>query len=102
MADEKKIMVNEADLSAVSGGTDDGTFTQRLTVGGCDGGYIALRSSPTYDDNNELEPLYDGTVLYSDGTTEMGFRFNQSSCTYVHVKVEKTNTIGWVDSKYVY
>ena len=83
MADEKKIIVDGQELDDVSGGSGSGGYY--MTVGDCNGGYLALRPQTVWDQYHELARLYPGYQVYTYGNTEPGTGLNGVPCQYTYV-----------------
>ena len=72
---------------------DDGEFTQ--TLYSCvEGGFLALRSAPAYDDSNIIAEIYEnGTTLYMTG---------DYTGNYGYCYVPAFGAYGWVDVRFTY
>ena len=70
MADEKKIIVDGQELDDVDGGR--GASGYYMTVGSCNGGYLALRPQPVWDQYHEIAQLWPGYQVFTYGATTRG------------------------------
>ncbi len=82
MADEKKIL-NDQELDGINAGYGGGGFF--MTVGNCNGSYLALRPQPYWDQYHELARLYPGYQVFTYGATTNGTGLNGISCVYRYV-----------------
>ena len=91
---EKK---NELELEKVTGGVDQNGWA---TVWGLQTGYLALRSKPGYDYNNEIHgsESYNGDRLQILGPYTTGF----DGKTYVWVFNPRTQVCGWTNAGFLY
>ena len=97
MADENKINVNDQNLDDVSGG--QGGAGYNMTVGPCNGTYLALRPQPVWDQYHELARLYPGYTVFTYGQTTNGTGCQGVPCTYTYVR---WNGIwGWANSSFL-
>ena len=96
MAD--KNIVDEKELEGVSGGSGGARYYY-MTVGDCNGGYLALRPQPVWDQYHELEKLYPGYQVLSSGQTARGTGFHGISCSYTYVSWN--GTWGWANSAFL-
>ena len=81
MAD--KIIIDGQELENVSGGQAGGGYN--LTVGECNGNYLALRPQPVWDQYHELARLYPGYQVMTYGQTTRGTGLQGVPCTYTYV-----------------
>ncbi len=72
--------------------TDSNTATKREYRVHVDHGYLALRTTPTFDSSNEIAQLQNGTKI------EL---INNGEGTYWSVRVPSTNQTGYVNSNYL-
>ena len=95
---EEKIYIDGQDLSKVDGGTAGGAgYT--LTVGDCNGSYLALRPEAKWDQYHELARLYPGYQVFTYGATTQGTGLNGVPCSYTYVCF---NSIwGWANSAFL-
>ena len=98
MSEEKKV-INSEELESVNGGYGSGSGFY-MTVGNCNGSYLALRPQPVWDQYHELAQLYPGYQVFTYGQTTTGTGLNGVRCTYTYVC---WNGIwGWVNSAFIY
>ena len=92
--------IDEKELEAVSGGLSKGSWA---TVCGVQTGYLAIRSAPAYDYNNEINHvgLHNNDRVQITGSYVQGTGFNGVRATYVWVFVPKFGISGYVDSAYI-
>ena len=98
MSEEKKVIIDGAELEDVSGGSGGNGYY--MTVGNCNGGYLALRPQPVWDQYHELGQLYPGYQVFTYGGTTRGTGLNGVPCTYTYVCFN--GTWGWVNSAFIY
>lgn len=84
-------------LEKVAGGVD---MYGWATVYGLQTGYLALRTSPGYDFNNEIRgsESYNGDRLQITGSYTTGF----DGRTYVWVYNPRSGRSGWVNAAFLY
>ena len=84
-------------LEKVAGGVD---MYGWATVWGLQTGYLALRTSPGYDINNEIRgsESYNGDRLQITGSYTTGF----DGRTYVWVYNPRTGRSGWTNASFLY
>ena len=97
MADEKKIIVDGQELDDVDGGR--GASGYYMTVGSCNGGYLALRPQPVWDQYHEIAQLWPGDQVYTYGATTSGTGLNGVPCRYTYVCFN--GNWGWVNSAFI-
>ena len=95
MAD--KIIIDGQELEDVNGG--QGQAGYYMTVGDCNGGYLALRPQPVWDQYHELAQLYPGYRVFTYGATTRGTGLNGIPCTYTYVKWNENR--GWANSAFL-
>ena len=66
MSEEKKVNMNDS-MDEVNGGIGGSGF--HMTVGNCNGGYLALRPQPVWNQYQELAQLYPGYQVFSSFLT---------------------------------
>lgn len=95
MAEEKKMMDQE--LENVAGGSGENATV--MTVGDCNGSFLALRSAPSGEDSNIIEKLYPGYTVITYGEKAKGSAVGGGTCTYI--KVLYRSIWGWVHAGFV-
>lgn len=97
MADIEKL--NDQQLEDAAGGKHRYHDSNRRYVCNLHSGYLAMRTSPTYDYKNEIRgsELYNGDVVYIAGDYVSGY----DGKTYVWVYSPKTGTYGYVNAGYL-
>ena len=98
MSEEKKVSMNE-ELDSVNGGYGNGSGYY-MTVGNCNGSYLALRPEPYWDQYNELSQLWPGYQVFTYGSMTNGTGLNGTACTYTYVCYN--GTWGWANSSFLY
>ena len=94
----RKAPLPEETLDQVNAGYGSGSGFY-MTVGNCNGGYLALRPQPVWDQYHELAQLYPGYQVFTYGATTRGTGLNGIPCTYTYVK---WNGIwGWANSSFL-
>ena len=95
MAEMEKL--KDQELEATAGGFSQGEW---VTVRGLQTGYLALRTQPTYDYNNEIRgsESYNGQVLQITG----GYAPGSDGRTYVWVYNPRSGMSGWTNAQYLY
>jgi hypothetical protein len=63
MSEEKKVNMNDS-MDEVNGGIGGSGFY--MTVGNCNGGYLALRPQPAWNQYQELAQLYPGYQVLAE------------------------------------
>ncbi len=93
-------MINEKELETVSGGISKGSWA---TVCGVQRGYLAIRSAPAYDYNNELNHigLHNNDRVQITGSFVQGTGFNGVRAAYAWVYAPKFGISGYVDTAYI-
>ena len=97
MADENKVIADGQNLEDVNGGQGGGGYN--LTVGDCNGNYLALRPQPVWDQYHELAHLYPGYQVFTYGQTTRGTGLQGVPCTYTYVCWN--GTWGWANSAFL-
>ena len=96
MADEK-IIVDGQELEEVSGGYGGGGYS--MTVGNCNGGYLALRPQPVCDQYHELAQMWPGSTVFTYGAKTNGTGLYGTPCTYTYVQYN--GVWGWANSSFL-
>ena len=91
--------LSEDELEKASGGAGHGTGYY-LTVGNCNGSYLALRPEPYWDQYHELERLWPGYQVFTYGSTSNGTGLNGIPCVYRYVCFN--GIWGWANSAFLY
>ncbi len=104
---EKKSLIENAgmllsndELEMVSGGAGDRGSGFYMTVGNCNGSYLALRPQPVWDQYHEIGQLYPGYEVYTCGETANGTGLNGAPCIYRYVCYN--GIWGWADSAFLH
>ena len=97
MSEEKKA-IDGQELENVSGGQGGGGFF--MSVGNCNGSYLALRPQPFWDQYHELAKLYPGYTVFTYGATTNGTGVNGTPCTYRYVQYE--GVWGYANASFLY
>ena len=94
MAELEKM--NDQELETIAGGFSAG---QWVTVVGLKTGYLALRTQPTYDYNNEIRgsESYNGQVLQITGSCVQG----PDGKVYVWVNNPRSGMSGWTNAQFL-
>ena len=89
--------LNEQELEQTAGGYWNDP--DRRYVSGLQTGYLAMRTVPTYDANNEIRgaELYNGDVVYIRGSYQTG----GDGRTYVWVTSQRTGVSGYVNASFL-
>ena len=99
MADMEKL--NEENLEEAAGGKHHyHTYsTNERHVANLQSGYLAMRTEPNYDYNNEIRgcELYNGYTVYIEGDYVRGY----DGRTYVWVYSPKHGRYGYVNASYL-
>ncbi len=103
--DEKKSLIENAgmllddeEVESVSGGARGAGYY--MTVGYCNGSYLALRPQPFWDQYHEIAQLYPGDEVFTYGATTNGTGLNGVSCSYTFVSFN--GTWGWANSAFLH
>ena len=94
--EEKKVNMNDS-MDEVNGGIGGSGFY--MTVGNCNGGYLALRPQPVWDQYHEIAQLWPGYQVYTYGATTSGTGLNGVPCRYTYVCFN--GNWGWVNSAFI-
>ena len=94
----KKAPISEEDLDQVSAGA--GGIGYNMRVGNCNGGYLALRPEPVWDQYHELAKLYPGYEVFTYGATAHGIGLNGVPCSYTYVNW--SGIWGWANSAFLF
>ena len=98
MSEEMKVLNNE-ELEAANGGYGQGSGFY-MTVGNCNGSYLALRPQPMWDQYNEIARLYPGYQVFTYGAMQNGTGLNGTPCTYRYVNFN--GIWGWANASFLY
>ena len=93
--------VTEEELSAISGGQDGKVGLYEgpwKTVMNLQTGWLALRTAPVYDYNNEIGQLYNGDMVQIIGN---GSGMSSDGQSYIWVWSPKLNKSGYVNDKFI-
>ena len=98
MTDMNKI--NEQELNNVAGGAAQ---NQWKTVANIQSGYLAIRTAPAADYNNEINHigLHNGDKVQITGSYVQGTGFGGGAATYVWVFAPKFGISGYVNAAYL-
>ena len=98
MMDMNKI--NEQDLNNVAGGAAQ---NQWKTVANIQSGYLAIRTAPAADYNNEINHigLHNGDKVQITGSYVQGTGFGGGPATYVWVYAPKFGCSGYVNAAFL-
>ena len=99
MSDENKKVVDENELEDVNGGYGSGAGFD-MTVGNCNGSYLALRPQPVWNRYHELYQLWPGYQVFTYGATTNGTGLNGTPCTYRYVQYD--GIWGWANASFLY
>ncbi len=91
--------MSEEELEEVSGGVGGGAGYE-MTVGNCNGGYLALRPEPVWDRFHEVAHLYPGYQVFTYGATTNGTGLNGVPCTYRYVCYN--GNWGWANANFLH
>ena len=97
MSEEKKVNMNDS-MDEVNGGIGGSGFY--MTVGNCNGGYLALRPQPVWNQYQELAQLYPGYQVFTYGATSNGTGLNGVPCTYRYINFN--GIWGWANAAFLY
>ena len=91
--------INEMEAENVAGGVGGYNANGYRTVCGLQTGYLAIRTAPTYDYDNEKRgyELYNGDQVILLGTPVAGY----DGRTYVYVQAVKNGAVGYVNASYL-
>lgn len=94
-------LLNDAQLADVTGGTAGSN--EWKTVCNLQSGYLAIRTAPAADYNNEINHtgLVNGDVVQVTGGTVMGTTFGGGSARYTWVFAPKYGVSGYVNAAYI-
>ena len=91
------MLLNDDEVESVSGGY--GSSGHYMTVGDCNGGYLALRPEPFWDQYHEIAKLYPNYQVFTYGKTQRGTGLNGIECSYTYVSFN--GTWGWANSAFL-
>jgi hypothetical protein len=97
MADEKQILNDGQGLEDINAGY--GSSGYYMTVGNCNGSYLALRPQPVWDQYNELAKMWPGNQVFTYGAVTRGTGLNGIPCSYTYVCYN--GTWGWANSSFL-
>ena len=97
MSEERKVINNE-ELDKINGGYGSGSGFF-MTVGNCNGSYLALRPQPVWDQYHEIAQLYPGYQVFTYGATTSGTGLYGAPCSYTYVRFN--DNWGWVNSSFI-
>lgn len=111
MSEEMK-KVNDIELEEVAGGKDriaNGvvdefyitSHSSKKTVSGLTSGWLALRSAPCYDANNEIGHLFNGDTVEVIGDTVTAYNDFHGTATYIKVHSHKLHKDGYVNAAFL-
>ncbi|MBQ3270876.1 MAG: hypothetical protein IJH09_13265 [Clostridia bacterium] len=95
----RKNSMSDGELDKVSGGNASGSG-YILTVGNCNGAYLALQPQPVWDRANELAQLYPGYQVFTYGATRKGTGLSGVPCNYTYVRWN--DKWGWANSSFLH
>ena len=98
MAEMEKM--NDQKMESVAGGNYGSSGNGRwVTVRGLETGYLALRTAPTYDYNNEIRgsESYNGQMLEITG----GYTQGSDGKLYVYVRNPRSGMSGWTNAAFL-
>ena len=95
----RKNSMSDGELDKVSGGNGRGSGFF-MTVGNCNGSYLALRPQPYWDQYHELAQLYPGYQVFTYGETRNGTGLNGTPCTYRFVSYD--GIWGYANASFLY
>ena len=95
----RKAPLPEETLDQVNAGYGPGSGFY-MTVGNCNGGYLALRPQPVWDQYHELAQLYPGYQVFTYGSTANGTGLNGVPCTYRYVSYN--GVWGFANASFLY
>ncbi len=92
--------IADAELDKVAGGT--GGYEWK-TVSGLQSGYLAIRTAPAADYNNEINHigLFNGDKVQITGSYVQGTTFGGKAATYVWVYAPRFGVSGYVEAAYI-
>ena len=96
MSEEKKVLEGQ-ELEDANGGYGNGGYY--MTVGPCNGTYLALRPQPIWDQYHELAQMWPGNQVFTYGQTSRGTGLNGVPATYTYVCFN--GTWGWANSSFL-
>ena len=93
--------INPEELEGVAGGAAEGGAWK--TVSGLTGGYLAIRTAPAAQYENEINHtgLLNGDKVQVTGATVQGTGFGGGKAFYTWVYAPKYNVSGYVNSAYL-
>ena len=93
--------INPEELEGVAGGAAATGVWK--TVTGLTGGYLAIRTAPAADYNNEINHtgLLNGDKVQVTGATVQGTTFGGGKATYTWVYAPKYGVSGYVNAAYI-
>ncbi len=97
LIEEAGMLLSDEELETVGGGY--GGSGHYMTVGNCDGGYLALRPMPFWDPDKVIKRLFPDDQVFTYGSTIRGTGLNGVSCSYTYVSFK--GTWGWANSDFL-
>ena len=95
----RKAPLPEETLDQVNAGVGSGSGFY-MTVGNCNGGYLALRPEPVWDQYHEILKLWPGYRVFTYGQTTNGTGLNGLPCTYRYVSYN--GVWGFANASFLY
>ena len=92
------MLLTDEEVETVSGGAGGRGFY--MSVGYCNGSYLALRPQPVWDQYHEIARLYPGYEVFTYGATTRGTGLNGVSCSYTYVSFN--GIWGWANSAFLH
>jgi hypothetical protein len=96
--EEAGMLLTDEEVEKVAGGGGGGGFY--MTVGNCNGSYLALRPQPVWDQYHELYQLYPGYTVFTYGETRNGTGLNGKECIYRFVSYD--GIWGYANAAFLY
>ena len=97
------IRINEQELEKIAGGSEYEYDSFWRTVRGLESGYLAIRTQPSADYENEINHigLVNGDRVQITGCYVQGTGFGGSAATYVWVFAPKFGISGYVNAAFI-
>ena len=92
------MLLTDEEVETVSGGAGGRGFY--MSVGNCNGSYLALRPQPVWDQYHEIARLYPGYEVFTYGATTRGTGLNGVPCSYTYVSFN--GIWGWANSAFLH
>ena len=96
--------LNEEELEQAAGGKNElaGGESTHKTVKGLQTGYLAMRSAPGYNYNNEIGQLHNGDKVVVVGETIwVPNDFQGKTTPYTKVRKRHTDKVGYVNANFL-